>query len=70
MYGVGINPDRPHRELFPPPVDLAMPGVTYPPFPDNVPTHPLLVIDYGLINVGDEQEINRLWEAATTLGFW
>ncbi|KAI0763165.1 hypothetical protein BC629DRAFT_981716 [Irpex lacteus] len=47
-----------------------MPGVTYPPFPDNVPTHPLLVIDYGLINVGDKQEINCLWEAATTLGFW
>ena len=49
----------------------AMPGLTIvPPFPDDVPTYPLLVIDYELIKNGDENEINRLWEAATTLGFW
>jgi hypothetical protein len=47
-----------------------MPAVTIPPFPDNVPAHPLLVIDYGLIKAGDEVETNRLWEAATKLGFW
>ncbi|KLO18728.1 Clavaminate synthase-like protein [Schizopora paradoxa] len=47
-----------------------MPGVTLPPFPDNVPTHPLLVIDYELIKKNDTEEISRLWKAATQLGFW
>ena len=47
-----------------------MPGLTQPPFPNNVPTHPLLVIDYERIKAGDEQECNKLWEAATGLGFW
>ncbi|KAH9921158.1 Clavaminate synthase-like protein [Fomitopsis serialis] len=48
-----------------------MPGLTnYPPFPDNVPTHPLLVVDYELLKAGDEEEINTFWTAATTLGFW
>ena len=41
-----------------------------PPFPDNIPTHPLLVIDYELIKAGDTQEIDKLWKAATSLGFW
>ncbi|KAF8646252.1 hypothetical protein AX16_007309 [Volvariella volvacea WC 439] len=41
-----------------------------PPFPDNVPTHPLLVIDYQLLKARDEKEIDRLWEAGTKLGFW
>ncbi|EGO05397.1 hypothetical protein SERLA73DRAFT_174536 [Serpula lacrymans var. lacrymans S7.3] len=41
-----------------------------PPFPENVPTHPLLVVDYELIKAGDEQEIEKLWKAATELGFW
>ncbi len=48
-----------------------MPGLTtFPPFPDGVPTHPLLVVDYELIKDGDEKEIEKLWEAATQLGFW
>ncbi len=48
-----------------------MPGLTtFPPFPDDVPTHPLLVVDYKLIQAGDEEEIEKLWEAATQLGFW
>ncbi|KAG2739373.1 Clavaminate synthase-like protein [Suillus brevipes Sb2] len=47
-----------------------MPGSTLPPFPNDVRTHPLLIIDYELIKVGDVEEINRLWEAATTIGFW
>lgn len=48
-----------------------MPGLTTsPPFPEDVPTHPLLIIDYELIRQGDENEINRLWKAATELGFW
>jgi hypothetical protein len=47
-----------------------MPGVTLPPFPDTVPTHPLLIIDYELVKAGDATECSRLWDAATTLGFW
>ncbi|KAH9921154.1 Clavaminate synthase-like protein [Fomitopsis serialis] len=48
-----------------------MPGLTnYPPFPDNVPTHPLLVVDYELLKAGDDEEIDKFWTAATTLGFW
>ncbi|KAG6863796.1 hypothetical protein C0991_003162, partial [Blastosporella zonata] len=40
-----------------------------PAFPEDVPTHPLLVIDYQLISERDSNEIDRLWEAATKLGF-
>ncbi|PCH44472.1 Clavaminate synthase-like protein [Wolfiporia cocos MD-104 SS10] len=48
-----------------------MPGLTtLPPFPDDVPTHPLLVVDYSLLLAGNEEEIDKLWKAATTLGFW
>ncbi|KAL1740764.1 hypothetical protein HDZ31DRAFT_46855 [Schizophyllum fasciatum] len=42
----------------------------FPPFPADVPTHPLLVVDYARVKAGDEAEIDRLWEAATSLGFW
>ncbi|KAL1712462.1 hypothetical protein EV715DRAFT_259493 [Schizophyllum commune] len=42
----------------------------FPAFPSDVPTHPLLVVDYARIKAGDKAEIDRLWEAATTLGFW
>ena len=48
-----------------------MPGLTSsPPFPDDVPTHPLLVIDYQLVLAGDKEETEKLWKAATELGFW
>ncbi|KAF8839129.1 Clavaminate synthase-like protein [Paxillus ammoniavirescens] len=47
-----------------------MPETTLPAFPPDVPTHPLLIIDFELIKAGDPVEIGRLWEAATTLGFW
>ncbi|TBU22679.1 Clavaminate synthase-like protein [Dichomitus squalens] len=48
-----------------------MPGLTtYPPFPDDIPTCPLLIVDYELVKAGDEEEINKLWKAATELGFW
>ncbi|EJF60000.1 Clavaminate synthase-like protein [Dichomitus squalens LYAD-421 SS1] len=48
-----------------------MPGLTsFPPFPEDVPTHPLLVVDYQLIRAGDGQETEKLWKAATELGFW
>jgi len=50
-----------------------MPGLladTPPAFPEDVPTHPLLVIDYALIKAGDNTEKDKLWKAATELGFW
>ncbi|KAH9928942.1 Clavaminate synthase-like protein [Fomitopsis serialis] len=48
-----------------------MPGLTtLPPFPENVSTHPLLVVDYELLKAGDQEEIDKFWKAATTLGFW
>ncbi|THH00008.1 hypothetical protein EW026_g2464 [Hermanssonia centrifuga] len=48
-----------------------MPGLTTSiPFPEDVPTHPLLVVDYKLIEAHDEHELNKLWKAATELGFW
>ncbi|KAH9041812.1 Clavaminate synthase-like protein [Lactarius hengduanensis] len=47
-----------------------MPDATQPPFPGDVPTVPLLVIDYALLQAGDEHEIDCLWKAATELGFW
>ncbi|EMD39821.1 hypothetical protein CERSUDRAFT_46315 [Gelatoporia subvermispora B] len=48
-----------------------MPGlITYPPFPEDLPSAPLLVIDYALLSDGDEGEKERLWKAATELGFW
>ena len=48
-----------------------MPGLTtFPAFPEDVPTHPLLVVDYELLLKGDRDEIDVLWKAATELGFW
>lgn len=41
-----------------------------PPFPEDVSTHPLLIVDYTLLQAGNEEEISKLWMAATTLGFW
>ncbi|EIN05631.1 Clavaminate synthase-like protein [Punctularia strigosozonata HHB-11173 SS5] len=41
-----------------------------PPFPQDVPAHPLLIIDYDRIVAGDKDEIELLWDAATKLGFW
>lgn len=49
---------------------MPLASLTLPPFPDNTPTHPLLVIDFDLIQAGDADMISRLWEAATGLGFW
>ena len=39
-------------------------------FPIDVRTHPLLIIDFELLQTGDSMEIDRLWEAATSIGFW
>jgi len=51
------------------PSEMSSP-ISHPPFPNNVPTHPLLVIDYQRIRNGDPAEIETLWKAATQLGFW
>lgn len=51
-------------------VQINMPGTTLPPFPEDVRTHPLLIIDYDLIKAGDTEEVDLLWKAATTIGFW
>jgi hypothetical protein len=47
-----------------------MPSIHFPEFPEDIPTHPLLVVDYSLLVAGDQAEINKLWGAATSLGFW
>ncbi|KAF8146492.1 hypothetical protein K438DRAFT_1627854 [Mycena galopus ATCC 62051] len=47
-----------------------MPSTHFPEFPADVPTHPLLVVDYSLLVAGDRSEIDKLWGAATNLGFW
>ena len=49
---------------------LDMPGLNLPPFPDDVPTVDLTVIDYSLLKAGDETETEKLWQAATVQGFW
>ncbi|KIP07528.1 hypothetical protein PHLGIDRAFT_105488 [Phlebiopsis gigantea 11061_1 CR5-6] len=41
-----------------------------PPFPADVSSHPLLIVDYQLVKIGNRKEIDKLWEAATQLGFW
>jgi len=47
-----------------------MPVAAFPAFPADVPTHPLLIVDYELIKARDPKEIERLWEAGTKIGFW
>jgi isopenicillin N synthase-like dioxygenase len=49
---------------------MPVPIKELPEWPSNVEAHPLLVIDYQLLKAGDKNEINRLWEAGTNLGFW
>jgi len=40
------------------------------PFPDDIPAHPLLVVDYLKIAAGDEAEVDTLFKACSTLGFF
>ncbi|KAF7348008.1 1-aminocyclopropane-1-carboxylate oxidase [Mycena sanguinolenta] len=48
-----------------------MPSVShFPEFPEDIPTHPLLVVDYSLLVARDRAEIDKLWGAARNLGFW
>lgn len=41
-----------------------------PPFPSDVPTAPLLRIELVKLLSGDEEEIDRLWNACRDLGFF
>lgn len=41
-----------------------------PPFPDDVPTVPLLRISLQKLIDNDTAELSRLWEACTELGFF
>lgn len=40
------------------------------PFPEDCPTHPLLVVDFLKIEAGDLAEIETLFKACTSLGFF
>ena len=46
------------------------PTTELPPFPDRIPTVPLVVVDYQLIKAGHASEIERLFRAGKELGFW
>lgn len=46
------------------------PTTPLPAFPSDIPTHPLLTIDFELIKERNPQEIDNLWQAATKIGFW
>ncbi|GJN87342.1 hypothetical protein Rhopal_000291-T1 [Rhodotorula paludigena] len=39
-------------------------------FPEDLECHPLLIVDFGKVAAGDQAEIDTLWKACTTLGFF
>lgn len=41
-----------------------------PPFPDDVPTAPLLRISLSKLTKGDQEEVEQLWKACCELGFF
>ncbi|KAI6008603.1 hypothetical protein EDC04DRAFT_2964511 [Pisolithus marmoratus] len=47
-----------------------MPSISLPVFPDGIPIHSLLAINFELLKVDNQAEIDCLWEATVTLGFW
>ncbi|KIK64403.1 hypothetical protein GYMLUDRAFT_983361 [Collybiopsis luxurians FD-317 M1] len=47
-----------------------MNGTTIPEFPTDIPIQTLSVIDYVRLKNGDEREVEALWQAATSIGFW
>ncbi|KIK64425.1 hypothetical protein GYMLUDRAFT_161107 [Collybiopsis luxurians FD-317 M1] len=47
-----------------------MTGTTIPEFPTDIPIQPLTAIDYERLKNGDEREVDALWQAATSIGFW
>ncbi|GAA5967049.1 hypothetical protein JCM11641_000423 [Rhodosporidiobolus odoratus] len=51
---------------------MVAPQAKYPrtDFPADVECHPLLVVDFEKIAAGDEAEVNTLYKACTTIGFF
>lgn len=47
-----------------------MPSTKYPPFPDDVPTIPLLHLSFAKLLAGDRYESERLFSACKSLGFF
>ncbi|KAK4703375.1 hypothetical protein P7C70_g2840, partial [Phenoliferia sp. Uapishka_3] len=47
-------------------------GVAYPPFPfpEDLECHPLVVVDYDILRAGSQEEIDKLYAAVTSLGFF
>ena len=41
-----------------------------PPFPEDVSCYTLITVDYQKLVEGDAAEVEKLWQAATTIGFW
>lgn len=62
------------RSCFPPHLIMTVAPIptTWPraPFDPTIATHPLLVVDFALVEAGDEAEIATLIRASTTLGFF
>ena len=40
------------------------------PFPDDTPSHPLLIVDFSKIEEADQAEVDTLFTACSTLGFF
>ncbi|BGP14511.1 hypothetical protein JCM10213_000385 [Rhodosporidiobolus nylandii] len=51
---------------------MVAPVPTYPrtDFPEDLECHPLLVVDYAKVAAGDEAEVDILYKACTTIGFF
>ncbi|KIY53185.1 Clavaminate synthase-like protein [Fistulina hepatica ATCC 64428] len=47
-----------------------MPSTVLPPFPDDVPAHSMIVVDFDRLAARDPDAIEQLIQASTTLGFW
>ncbi|OAL51686.1 Clavaminate synthase-like protein [Pyrenochaeta sp. DS3sAY3a] len=58
----------PHSEYSPSPAGDSFTDL--PPFPNNVPTAPLLRISHEKLLRGDPDEVQRCWEACCQLGFF
>lgn len=50
--------------------DTALDFDDLPPFPSDVPVAPLLRISLQKLLVGDQEEVDRLWDASCHLGFF
>ena len=65
------KPANARRPILLNPIQMTLtPTTELPPFPDRIPTVPLVVIDYQLIKAGHASEIERLFRAGKELGFW